>query len=93
MNEARAGFRVTGLVQGVGFRQWTRRVASELGLRGAVANLQDGAVEVLAAGAAHAVARLEERLAEGPLGARVDAVARIEHSSLSIPEQGFVIQR
>jgi acylphosphatase len=93
MSETRAAFRVTGVVQGVGFRQWTRRVGSELGLRGAVANLRDGAVEVHATGAPHAIARLEERLAEGPLGAQVDAVRRIEDSSLSIPDHGFVIQR
>lgn len=93
MIEERAAFRVAGVVQGVGFRQWTRRVGAELGLRGAVANLRDGRVEVHAAGAAHAIARLEERLAEGPLGARVDAVERIVDSSLPIPERGFVIQR
>ena len=93
MSETRAAFRVTGVVQGVGFRQWTRRVGSELGLRGAVANRQDGSVEVHASGAPHAIARLEERLAEGPLGASVDAVRRIESSSLSIPDSGFVIQR
>ena len=57
MSEARAVFRVTGLVQGVGFRQWTRRVASELGVRGAVANLGDGTVEVHATGAHRRPAR------------------------------------
>ena len=93
MVEERAAFRVTGIVQGVGFRQWTRRVAAELGLKGAVANLRDGAVEVHAAGAAHSIARLEERLAEGPLGARVDTVERLAKSSLTIPASGFVIER
>lgn len=88
-----AAFRVTGVVQGVGFRQWTRRVAAELGLRGAVANLRDGAVEVHALGAAHAIARLEERLGEGPLGATVATVERLPASSLPIPDDGFVIAR
>ncbi len=89
----RAAFRVTGVVQGVGFRQWTRRVGSELGLRGSVANLRDGAVEVHAAGDAHAIARLEERLGEGPMGAQVDTVERLSSSVLPIPESGFVIER
>ncbi len=35
MAEERAGFRVTGVVQGVGFRWGTRRKGLELGLRGA----------------------------------------------------------
>lgn len=91
--DERVAFRVTGVVQGVGFRQWTRRVAAELGLRGAVANLRDGAVEVHAVGAAHAIARLEERLGEGPLGATVAAVQKLSASSLPIPDDGFVIAR
>jgi acylphosphatase len=42
---------VDGQVQGVGFRWWTRSQARRLGLRGAVANLPDGRVEVIAEGA------------------------------------------
>ena len=44
------GFRVCGRVQGVGFRWWTRRRASDLGLRGTVRNRPDGSVEIHAAG-------------------------------------------
>ncbi len=44
------GFRVRGRVQGVGFRWWTRRKASDLGLRGTVRNRPDGSVEVHVAG-------------------------------------------
>ena len=39
---------VRGKVQGVGFRAATRRKAMELGIRGAVRNLDDGSVEILA---------------------------------------------
>jgi len=37
---------VNGVVQGVGFRYWTMRKASELGVNGYVANLPDGSVAI-----------------------------------------------
>ena len=91
MAEDRSGFRVTGVVQGVGFRWWTRRKAVDLGLRGAVMNLDDGSVEVHVAGAAEALAALENWLAEGPPGSRVRRVERIL-SDLPIPPAGFTIE-
>ena len=92
MSEQRAGVRVTGQVQGVGFRFWTQRAGAELGLRGAVRNLRDGAVELHVEGPAESIATLERRLARGPVGARVERVERIA-SSLRIPAQGFTIER
>jgi len=41
---------VSGRVQGVGLRWWTRARALELGLRGSATNLADGRVEVVAEG-------------------------------------------
>lgn len=41
---------VSGQVQGVGFRFWTRVRARELGLAGWATNLDDGRVEVVAEG-------------------------------------------
>ncbi|GAB2989506.1 acylphosphatase [Amycolatopsis acidiphila] len=41
---------VSGRVQGVGFRWWTRCRALELGLVGSAENLRDGRVEVVAEG-------------------------------------------
>lgn len=67
-------FRVSGRVQGVGYRAFAARVARTLGLRGGAANLEDGRVEVVAAGAAHALDRLESALREGPSLARVSEV-------------------
>jgi acylphosphatase len=92
VSEERAGFRVAGLVQGVGFRFWAQRVGSELGLRGAVRNLRDGGVEVHVLGASEAIASFERRLARGPAGARVERVERVA-SILPIPAAGFTIER
>jgi acylphosphatase len=65
---------VTGRVQGVGFRWWTRELARDLGLVGRVKNLGDGSVEVRAAGVESELERLEQALRRGPPTARVDAV-------------------
>ena len=48
--------RITGGVQGVGYRIWATRTASGLGLRGWVRNRSDGSVEALATGAPEQVA-------------------------------------
>jgi DNA ligase D-like protein (predicted 3'-phosphoesterase) len=66
---------VSGRVQGVGFREATRRRALELGLLGWVRNDDDGTVAVHAEGPVAAVAALEELLHEGPRGAVVTCVA------------------
>jgi acylphosphatase len=86
------GYRVRGRVQGVGFRWWTEDTAASLGLSGSVWNCRDGSVEVCAAGSRTALDALERALAEGPLGARVDSVTRIEpdHTPSSGP---FRIER
>ena len=71
-------FRVTGRVQGVGFRYFVRTRARGLGLAGRVRNLRDGSVEVEATGDAAALEGLRQALAEGPPGARVEAVEEQE---------------
>lgn len=75
--------RITGRVQGVGFRWWTRRQALALGLAGWVMNADDErSVSVLAEGEPAALDELERRLHVGPNGAHVDAV-RAERSPAS----------
>jgi acylphosphatase len=49
-NAVRLSAWVSGRVQGVGFRWWTRCRALELGLVGSAENLRDGRVEVIAEG-------------------------------------------
>ena len=65
---------VSGRVQGVGFRDFTRRAARNLGVCGHALNLPDGRVEVVACGGSDAVDELLRRLREGPRWASVDAV-------------------
>ena len=66
---------VHGDVQGVGFRWWTAREAARLGVRGWVANRDDGTVEVHAEGDTAAVEALVTALHDGPRWARVARVA------------------
>ncbi len=70
-------FLIQGRVQGVGFRWFVHREASELDLRGWVRNTEDGDVEVVASGEAEDLADLRTSLRRGPRGSRVDRI--IEH--------------
>ena len=66
--------RITGRVQGVGFRWFVERAASRYGVRGYVRNLQDGSVEVLAQGTTAALEGFRRELREGPPASRVDDI-------------------
>lgn len=65
---------VHGRVQGVFFRDFTRREASALGLKGYVRNVPDGTVEVIAEGPREILERLLQQLRIGSSSARVDRV-------------------
>jgi acylphosphatase len=71
-------FLIQGRVQGVGFRWFVHREASELDLRGWVRNTEEGDVEVVASGTAEDLAELRASLRRGPRGSRVDRL--IEHN-------------
>lgn len=73
-------FLVSGKVQGVFFRAFTRDVALREGLSGTVRNLEDGRVEAYAEGPAEAVERFGRALLTGPPKARVDAVTSSEET-------------
>ena len=90
---AEAGFRVTGRVQGVGFRWWTRSLATRLGLSGSVRNLPDGSVAVHARGRQEQLTALKEKLAEGPPGAHVESVEPLPFSAEGIRYGEFHILR
>ena len=65
---------MSGYVQAVGYRLYTKRYADQLGLTGSVQNLTDGNVRVVASGAEEDLARFIERLREGPRAAIVKDV-------------------
>jgi acylphosphatase len=65
---------VHGRVQGVFFRDTTRRQAASRGLVGWVRNLPDGTVEAVFEGRPEAVEALLSFCREGPRGARVERV-------------------
>jgi acylphosphatase len=67
-------FRIAGRVQGVFFRESTRRVAESLGITGHAINLDDGDVEVLAFGESAALDQLADYLRQGPTMANVSNV-------------------
>ena len=64
--------RVSGRVQGVFFRGWTRDEARQLGVAGWVCNCPDGSVEAHLEGEEAAVDQLIARMRSGPSGAEVD---------------------
>ncbi len=79
---------VHGIVQGVGFRWWTRCRALELGLTGYAANQADGRVRVVAQGPRAAAERLLRLLEGGATPGRVDNVA-VDWSQPVEPISGF----
>jgi acylphosphatase len=82
---------VSGRVQGVAFRYYTRQQAQRLGVSGWARNLADGRVEVLAGGEPSAVNKLCAWLHEGPPLAHVTDVQCTAASEADCPE-GFAIQ-
>ena len=64
-------FKVSGIVQGVFFRQSTRERAKLLGITGWVRNLPDGSVEGQATGEEAMLETLREWLRYGPIAATV----------------------
>jgi len=81
---------VEGRVQGVGFRFFAERSASELGVQGYVRNLADGRVEVYAIGEEEVLSQLRAQLETGPRAGRVE---RIEERDVPLkPYNNFSIE-
>ena len=78
MNETGAIVRrvlVDGSVQGVGYREFTRRAALRLGVSGWIRNRADGPVEAVIRGPAAAVEALIAEMRKGPRFATVNSVS------------------
>lgn len=75
MKAERLTARITGRVQGVGFRWWVRRQAVSLDLTGWVMNADDErSVDLVAEGEPAALDKLERSVRIGPSGSRVESV-------------------
>ena len=84
--------RITGSVQGVGFRGFVQHEAERLGVSGFVRNRRNGDVEALFAGEAVAVAALVSACRSGPARARVAHLAVYEPEPdmlAELPPDGF----
>lgn len=80
---------IRGEVQGVGFREFTRRESERLGLNGWVRNLRDGGVEAYAEGEESQLETWLGRLRQGPPSAHVKEVAPVWEEAREV--QGFTI--
>lgn len=83
------GWRISGRVQGVFFRDSTRRKAEQLGLAGYAVNCSDGTVEVVARGESEPLDRLAAWLSGGPRAARVDDVVSFQPEDERVPDEDF----
>ena len=83
-----AEIRVTGRVQGVGFRYFTMNAAMPLQLKGWVKNMPDGSVLIRAAGSEAAMTSFREAVRQGPSFGRVD---QMEEKALSAEEAAALV--
>jgi acylphosphatase len=74
MDPMRLKLKISGRVQGVCYRWYTRDTAAELGLTGWVRNLPDGTVELVAEGARGKLEQLLDCCRRGPDLARVSDI-------------------
>ena len=82
---------ITGRVQGVWFRDWTKRQADRLALSGWVRNRPDASVEALLSGDHESINEMIRKCHTGSPMSRVDKVMLIEHEGEG-PVQGFEIR-
>ncbi len=78
-------FRVTGRVQGVGYRAFVFAKARELGVGGWVANCPDGSVRGVAEVLSESLSLWREALLSGPPGARVETLESEEGGPMDLP--------
>lgn len=83
---------ISGRVQGVGFRHFTRKNAEALNVDGWVKNLADGRVEAVFEGEEEAVQELIKRCKKGPAPSRVEdlEVKDAEHEKSTL--NGFQVR-
>jgi acylphosphatase len=83
---------IEGCVQGVGYREFTRRAALRLSVSGWVRNRSDGAVEALICGPPVAVEALVAEMRKGPRFALVESLSVIERDETDGGDSTFIIR-
>lgn len=78
---------VSGRVQGVYFRAFTKQCADDLSVRGWVRNLSDGRVEAFGIGDDEMIDCFIAKLRKGPTISRVDSVDVCEGSGDEVMEE------
>jgi acylphosphatase len=84
--------RISGRVQGVGFRAFVQEQAMRLDLKGWVRNRRDGSVEALIVGESEAIEALTTALRRGLPGARILGIEAIEAGSVEFIGEDFDIR-
>jgi acylphosphatase len=84
---------VEGVVQGVGYREFTRRAALRLNVSGWVRNRSDGAVEALVRGSPPGVEALIAAMRQGPRFAAVERLTAIEADEPPGDDKGTFVVR
>ncbi len=82
---------ISGRVQGVFFRAYTKEVADSLGLKGFVRNLKDGSVEVIAVGDEDRIKKFIAWCKKGPRNAKVEDV-KIKYTEIKEDFKEFEIR-
>lgn len=69
---------ISGVVQGVGFRYFTRKMAKEFGVTGFVMNLNNGKVFLVAEGSDEQLEKFLSTIRQGPVHAIVKKVETVQ---------------
>lgn len=94
MEKSQKHLLISGRVQGVGFRHFTRQNARDLGVKGWVKNLRNGDVEAVLDGSKEDIETMIERLKTGPRSARVEHIREVEDSNQDGESfSGFSVRR
>ncbi len=87
-NSINVHLKITGRVQGVGFRAWVEVQASARNLEGWVRNRRDGSVEALFAGPREGVVDMIALCRSGPVSAKVEGVTQLDASADELSLRG-----
>lgn len=82
---------ISGIVQGVGFRAYTKNLAESYGLDGWVRNMPDGRVEIFVQGDKDVVWDFLKRLSDGPPLSKVELI-QTQKEVVKDEERGFSIR-